>query len=133
MDGDLGDAGREQWLGGCDVLGGVVGPEAGVDETVDDFRAVVIRGLYPVAGGGAALAEAIEFFQEHPHFSAAQLEHAWTGTPKGAALSRLASESLDVEGGALQTQFLSVLKSLRERSVKAPFDALMQRQRPPVE
>ena len=78
--------------------------------------------------GAAALAEAIEFFQEHPHFSAAQLEHAWTGTPKGLALSRLASEPLDVEGSALQTQFLSVLKSLRERSVKAQFDALMQRQ-----
>ena len=78
--------------------------------------------------GAAALAEAIEFFQEHPNFSAAQLEHAWTGTPKGAALSRLAAEPLDVEGGALQTQFLSVLKSLRERAVKAQFDTLMQRQ-----
>ena len=31
-----------------------------VDETVDDFRTVIVRGLYPVAGGGAALAEAIE-------------------------------------------------------------------------
>jgi glutamate synthase (NADPH/NADH) large chain len=31
-----------------------------VDETIDDFRAVVVRGLYRVAGGGEALREAIE-------------------------------------------------------------------------
>ena len=31
-----------------------------VGESVDDFRAVVISGLYPVAGGGDALREAIE-------------------------------------------------------------------------
>ncbi len=77
--------------------------------------------------GAAALAEAIEFFQEHPGFSAAQLGHAWSGTPKGLALARLASEPLDMEGGALQTQFLSVLKTLRERAVKAQFEALLQR------
>lgn len=75
--------------------------------------------------GAAALAEAIEFFQEHPGFSAAQLELAWTGTPKGVALLRLASEPLDIEGDALQTQFLSVLKSLRERSVRAQFETLV--------
>ncbi len=78
--------------------------------------------------GAAALVEAIEFFQEHPNYRAAQLEHAWTGTPKGVALSRLAAEPLDIEGDALQTQFLSVLKTLRERAVKAQFDALMQRE-----
>ncbi len=77
--------------------------------------------------GATALVEAIEFFQEHPNYRAAQLEHEWTGTPKGVALSRLASEPLDIEGDALQTQFLSVLKTLRERAVKAQFDALMQR------
>ncbi|MES2683785.1 MAG: DNA primase [Pseudomonadota bacterium] len=77
--------------------------------------------------GAAALVEAIEFFQEHPHYRAAQLEHEWTGTPKGVALSRLAAEPLDMDGDALQTQFLSVLKTLRERAVKAQFDALMQR------
>jgi len=31
-----------------------------VDESVDDFRAAVVRGLYPVAGGGEALRDAIE-------------------------------------------------------------------------
>ncbi|MEO9222956.1 MAG: glutamate synthase central domain-containing protein, partial [Mycobacteriaceae bacterium] len=31
-----------------------------VADTLDDFRTVTFRGLYPVAGGGAALAEAIE-------------------------------------------------------------------------
>jgi glutamate synthase (NADPH/NADH) large chain len=31
-----------------------------VDESVDDFRTVVVRGLYEVAGGGAALRDAIE-------------------------------------------------------------------------
>jgi glutamate synthase (NADPH/NADH) large chain len=31
-----------------------------VEDSVDDFRAVVIPGLYPVAGGGEALREAIE-------------------------------------------------------------------------
>ncbi|WP_426573018.1 glutamate synthase large subunit [Aquihabitans sp. McL0605] len=31
-----------------------------VDESVDDFRAVVIQGLYPVAGGGTALAGALD-------------------------------------------------------------------------
>lgn len=77
--------------------------------------------------GATALVEAIEFFQEHPNYRAAQLEHEWTGTPKGVALSRLASEPLDIEGAALQTQFLSVLKTLRERAVKAQFDDLMQR------
>lgn len=78
--------------------------------------------------GAAALVEAIEFFQEHPHFTAAQLEHAWTGTSKAVALARLAAEPLDIEGDALQTQFLSVLKTLRERAVKAQFDTLMQRE-----
>lgn len=78
--------------------------------------------------GAAALVEAIEFFQEHPHFTAAQLEHRWSGTPKAVALARLAAEPLDMDGDALQTQFLSVLKTLRERAVKAQFDALMQRE-----
>ena len=78
--------------------------------------------------GATALVEAIEFFQEHPNYRAAQLEHEWTGTAKGVALSRLAAEPLDIEGDALQTQFLSVLKTLRERAVKAQFDALMQRE-----
>ena len=77
--------------------------------------------------GAAALAEAVEFFQEHPHFTAAQLEIAWTGTPKGVALARLAAEPLDLEGAALETQFLGVLRTLRERSVKAAFDALVAR------
>jgi glutamate synthase (NADPH/NADH) large chain len=31
-----------------------------VDDTLDDFRTVTVRGLYPVDGGAAALAEAIE-------------------------------------------------------------------------
>ena len=31
-----------------------------VEDSVDDFRAVVVQGLYPVAGGGDALREAIE-------------------------------------------------------------------------
>ena len=31
-----------------------------VEDTVDDFRAVTVSGLYPVAGGGEALREAIE-------------------------------------------------------------------------
>lgn len=75
--------------------------------------------------GAAALVEAIEFFQEHPSFTAAQLELAWSGTPKGVALLRLAAEPLDIDGAALQTQFLGVLKTLRERAVRAQFDALM--------
>lgn len=78
--------------------------------------------------GAAALVEAIEFFQENPHFTAAQLEHSWSGTPKAVALARLAAEPLDIEGDALQAQFLSVLKTLRERALKGQFDALMQRE-----
>ena len=76
--------------------------------------------------GATALVEAIEFFREHPGYRAAQLEHAWSGTPKGVALSRLAAEPLEVDGAALQAQFLSVLKSLRERALRAQFDALTQ-------
>lgn len=77
--------------------------------------------------GAAALAEAVEFFQEHPQFTAAQLEVAWSGTPKGVALARLASEPLDLEGPALETQFLGVLKTLRERTLRTAFEALVAR------
>jgi len=76
--------------------------------------------------GAAALAEAIEFFQEHPGYRAAQLEHAWAGTPKGVALRRLVAEPLELESAGLEAQFLAVLKSLRERAIKAQFDGLMQ-------
>lgn len=79
--------------------------------------------------GATALAEAIEFFQEHPSFTAAQLEHAWSGTAKAPALSRLAAEPLDLEGAPMEAQFFSVLKSLRERAVRAQFEALMQQGR----
>lgn len=74
--------------------------------------------------GAAALGEAIEFFQEHPGFKAAHLEQAWSGTAKGVALARLAAEPLDIEGAALETQFLTVLKMLRERAVRAQFEAI---------
>lgn len=76
--------------------------------------------------GAAPLAEAIEFFQEHPDYSAAQLQQRWSDTPKGAALMRLAAEPLELEGAAIEAQFFSVLKSLRERAVRAQFDALLQ-------
>ncbi len=76
--------------------------------------------------GASALAEALEFFQEHPTYSAAQLEHYWSGTPKALALSRLAAEPLDLDGAAMAAQFFSVLKSLRERAVRAQFETLMQ-------
>lgn len=77
--------------------------------------------------GAAALGEAIEFFQEHPGFRAAHLEQAWSGTPKGVALARLAAEPLDIEGAALETQFLAVLKTLRERAVRWQFEAITAR------
>jgi len=76
--------------------------------------------------GAAALAEAVEFFQEHPGFRAAHLEQSWSGTPKGVALARLAGEPLDLEGAALEAQFLDVLKKLRERAVKAAFETLVR-------
>ncbi len=79
--------------------------------------------------GAAALAEAIDFFREHPGYSAAQLGQAWSGSAKGVALSRLAAEPLGIEGAALETQFISVLRSLRERAVRAQFERLTRQAR----
>ena len=77
--------------------------------------------------GAAALVEAIEFFQEHPDYRAAHLEHHWSGTPKGVALSRLLmDEGLEIEGGALETQFFKVLTDLRKMALSAQFTALMR-------
>lgn len=77
------------------------------------------------APGAAALAEAIEFFQEHPDYKASQLLQSWQGTPKGAALARLAAEPLDIEGAALGNEFRESLRRLRERAVRAEMEKLV--------
>ena len=74
--------------------------------------------------GAAALAEAIEFFQEHPDYRAHQLLHAWQGTPKGAALARLASEPLE-DGIVLASEFGEALNRLRERVLRAGMARLL--------
>lgn len=77
------------------------------------------------APGAAALAEAIEFFQEHPDYRASQLLQSWQGSPKGAALARLAAEPLDIDGAALGNEFRESLRRLRERAVRAEMEKLV--------
>ncbi len=87
--------------------------------------------------GALALVEAIEFFQENPTYIASHLEQAWRGTPKGKALQLLwMSEPLAQEGAGevemnsdnrLKAEFFSILQTMRERSVRAEHDALIQR------
>lgn len=77
------------------------------------------------APGASALAEAIEFFQEHPDFKASQLLQTWQGTPKGAALARLAGEPLDIDGAALASEFRETLNRLRERALRAEMARLL--------
>ncbi|TAJ52753.1 MAG: DNA primase [Nevskiaceae bacterium] len=77
------------------------------------------------APGAVALAEAIEFFQEHPDYKASQLLQSWQGTPKGMALARLAAEPLDIDGAALGNEFRESLRRLRERAVRAEMEKLV--------
>lgn len=77
------------------------------------------------APGAAALAEAIEFFQEHPDSHAGQLAQVWQSTPKGEALNRLMAEPLDLDGAAMEREFHEVLKTLRERGLRAHMEPLL--------
>ncbi len=78
--------------------------------------------------GARELAEAIEFFQDHPDATAAQLGQHWDGTPKGKALSRLwMTEQLELNGAALEADFFSALRNIRDRALLAQLDTLAQR------
>jgi DNA primase len=74
--------------------------------------------------GAEELAEAVEFFQEHPDYVAAHLEQAWRGTRKGVALARLAAEPLDLDGGTLEADFRRTLGLIREKTLSRQAEML---------
>ena len=74
-----------------------------------------------------ALAEAVEFFHEHPEASSAALIERWRGTPKGEATLRLLTEPVDVEGAALGKELAHTLKGLRDRALDRAMKALTSR------
>ena len=84
--------------------------------------------------GAAALAEAIEFFQEQPDARAGQLLALWRDSPKGEALKRLAAEPLELEESLLATEFDDCLLRLRERALRSGIEHLLVavRERPPT-
>lgn len=74
--------------------------------------------------GAAALAEAIEFFQDHPDFNAANLQRHWEGTSKGKALNILLSEPMESGNADLASEFFGSLRALRRRALESQFSDL---------
>ena len=74
--------------------------------------------------GAAALAEAIEFFQDHPDFHAGHLVQHWEGSGKGKALNLLLSEPIESGGADLASEFFGSLRALRRRALESQFSML---------
>lgn len=75
--------------------------------------------------GAAALVEALEFFVEHPEAAAAQLLALWQGTPKGAALQRLAGAPLALDDDGIAREFADAITQLRRQALRARVQKLL--------
>ena len=83
--------------------------------------------------GAAALAEAIEFFQDHPDFHAGHLVQHWAGSGKGKALNLLLSEPIESGNANLAADFFDALRRLRRKALEAQKSVLASRRMTPEE
>lgn len=83
--------------------------------------------------GAAALAEAIEFFQDHSDFNASNLVHHWQGSGKGKALNLLLSEPIESGNANLAADFFDALRRLRRKALEAQKSTLASRRMTPEE
>lgn len=83
--------------------------------------------------GAAALAEAIEFFQDHPDFHAGHLVQHWQGSGKGKALNLLLAEPIESGNADLAADFSDALRRLRRKALEARKSALASRRMTPEE
>jgi DNA primase len=72
------------------------------------------------------LVEAVDFFREHPQFSASQLLEHWRDTPKGAALGRILGTGTALEPDAVQQEFDDAIAVLRRRMLRGRAQTLLE-------
>ena len=72
------------------------------------------------------LVEAVDFFREHPQFSASQLLEHWRDTPKGAALGRILGSTADLDEAAVQQEFDDAVAVLRRKALRGRAQALLE-------
>jgi DNA primase len=72
------------------------------------------------------LVEAVDFFREHPQFSASQLLEHWRDTPKGAALGRILGGAAELDEAAVQQEFDDAVAVLRRKALRGRAQALLE-------
>ena len=81
------------------------------------------------ARGVDVLVEAIEFFIEHPHATAAQLIEQWRDSPKGRGLLQLAVEALPLDESRYEAEFQDAVRRLVADGINARINRFEQRAR----